>query len=132
MLEYYGFVQSQLPKTDCMPDELLQEQLEVDKDLMTHKMQMEDRQKIWKVAKEALSKLLFHIQELRAAIENQKAKWDIVENNNFNVEGGNLAHSKGAPMGDALKASKTKPFEFLIALKYLESKELQISKKVGM
>jgi hypothetical protein len=35
-------------------------------------------------------------------------------------------------MGDALKASKTKPFEFLIALKYLESKELQISKKVGM
>jgi hypothetical protein len=70
MLEYYGFVQSQLPKTDCMPDELLQEQLEVDKDLMTHKMQMEDRQKIWKVAKEALSKLLFHIQELRAAIEN--------------------------------------------------------------
>jgi hypothetical protein len=31
---------------------------------------MEDRQKSWKVAKETLLKLLFHVQELRVTIEN--------------------------------------------------------------
>jgi hypothetical protein len=30
---------------------------------------MEDRQKSWTVAKETLSKLLFHIEELKATIE---------------------------------------------------------------
>jgi hypothetical protein len=31
---------------------------------------------------------------------------------------------EGAPMGDALKASKTKTFELLVALKNLEFEEL--------
>jgi hypothetical protein len=35
-------------------------------------------------------------------------------------------------MGDALKASKTKTYELLVALKKLESKELQTSKKADM
>ncbi len=52
-----------------MLDELLQEQLEVDKDLLIDKTQMEDKQKSQKVVNEALSKLLYHVQELKAAIE---------------------------------------------------------------
>ncbi len=43
MLEYCASFRSQLPKENYMLDELLQKQLEVDKDLLTHKMQMEDR-----------------------------------------------------------------------------------------
>jgi hypothetical protein len=45
---------------------------------LIHKTQLEDRQKSWKVAKEALSKLLFRIQKLRVAIEKQKAEWDAI------------------------------------------------------
>ncbi len=43
MLEYCASIQSQLPKVERILDELLQKQLEVNKDLLTRKMQMEDR-----------------------------------------------------------------------------------------
>jgi hypothetical protein len=72
---------------------------------------MEDRQKSWKVVKEALSKLVFHIQKLKVAIKKQKVEWDIIQYINFNVKGANVTHSESAPMGDALKVSKTKTFE---------------------
>jgi hypothetical protein len=54
------------------PAKLLQKQLEVNKDLMINKTQMEDRQKHVKVVKETLSKLFFYLQELKATIEKQK------------------------------------------------------------
>ncbi len=75
------------------------------------------------MAKEALSKLLFHVQKLKAAIEKQKVEWDVVQDNNFNVEGANVAHSKSAPMGDAIRALKTKTSELLVTLKKFESEE---------
>jgi hypothetical protein len=43
MLEYCASFRGQLPKEKHMLHELLQKQLEVDKDLLIHKMQMEDR-----------------------------------------------------------------------------------------
>ncbi len=43
MLEYCASIQSQLPKVERILDELLQKQLEVNKDLLTRKMQMEYR-----------------------------------------------------------------------------------------
>jgi hypothetical protein len=92
-------------------------------------MQMKDRQKSWKVAKEALSKLLFHVQELKAAIEKQKVKWDVVQDNNFNVKGANITYSESSPMGDAIKASETKTSELLVALKHFKFEEFQTSKK---
>ncbi len=73
---------------------------------------MKDRQKSWKVAKEALSKLLFHVQKLKAAIEKQKVEWDAVQNNNFNVKGANVTYSESAPMGMQLKLQKPKPLNY--------------------
>lgn len=93
---------------------------------------MEDRQKSWKVAKEALSKLLFHVQELKVTIEKQKVEWDTIQDNNFNVKGVNIAHSKSAPTRDVVKVSETKTSELLVALKNFESKEFQTSKKANM
>jgi hypothetical protein len=66
---------------------------------------MEDRQKNVKVEKEALSKLSFYLQELRATIEKQKYEWDANQDNSFN-EGLDVAHSKGAFMGDAFRVLK--------------------------
>jgi hypothetical protein len=85
-----------------------------------------------KVVKEALSKLLFRIQKLRVAIEKYKVEWDVIQYNSFDVKGANNAHLEGAPIGDALKPSKTKTSELLVALKKLESKELQTSKMANM
>jgi hypothetical protein len=93
---------------------------------------MEDRQKSWKVAKEALSKLLFHVQELKVAIEKQKVEWDVVQDNNFNVKGANVTHSKSGPTRDVVKALETKTFELLVALKKFKSEEFQTSKKANM
>ncbi len=132
MLEYCASIQSQLPKVERILDELLQKQLEVNKDLLTRKMQMEYRQKSWKVAKETLSKLLFRIQKLRGAIEKQKVEWDVVQNNSFNVKDVNVAHLEGAPTRDALRALETKTSELLVALKKFEYEELQTSKKANM
>jgi hypothetical protein len=85
-----------------------------------------------RVAKETLSKL-FCLQELRAiTIEKQKYEWDAKQDNSFN-EGPDVAHSKGALMGDALRALKTNlTFKLLVALKDSESKEFQISKKANV
>lgn len=43
---------------------------------MTHKVHMEDKQKNMRVAKDALSKLVLHLQKLKANIAKQEVKWD--------------------------------------------------------
>ncbi len=98
---------------------------------MTHKTQMEDRQKNVRVVKETLSKLFFYFQRSKATIEKQKYEWDANQDNSFN-EGLDVAHSKGAFTRDALRALKTNlTFKLLVVLKDWESKEFQISKKAN-
>lgn len=71
---------------------------------MTHKMHMEDRQKNVRVAKDALSRLLLHLRELRANIAKQKAEWDSLQDYNESA----IAPLDGASIRDAIKASKSK------------------------
>ncbi len=90
------------------------------------------------VAKNALSKILTHLQMLRANIVKLKVEWDAIQNNNLSegaltfLEG---AHPEGALTRGALKVfemSKNRAFELLVTLKVLEFDEFQISKKVDV
>ncbi len=104
-------------------------QLEVNKDLMCRKTQLAKQQYHLQVAKDSLSKLLLHLHDLKVNIEKQKAEWDSIEHGYFSDVV--LAPSKVALIGDAhFTSSETKTFQVFIALKNLDSKEFQITKKV--
>lgn len=75
-------------------------------------MQMEDRQKSWKVAKEALSKLLFHVQELKAAIENKKSNGMLSKTTTSMSKVQTLHIQKVHPRGMQLKLQKPKPLNY--------------------
>jgi hypothetical protein len=72
LLEYYTLIQSQLLEVECKLSKLLKMQLEVNKDLMCHKTQLDDKQYHLWVAKNSLSRLLLRLQDLKTNIKNRK------------------------------------------------------------
>ncbi len=62
--------------------------------------------------KDALSKLLLHLQELKANIAKKKVEWDSLQDYNENA----IAPLEGASIGDAIKASKSKSSELITTL----------------
>jgi hypothetical protein len=79
---------------------------------MTHKVHIEDKQKDMKVAKDALSKLLLHLQKLKANIAKQEVQWDSLQDYNESA----ITPSKGVSIRDAIKASKSKNSELITTL----------------
>ncbi len=69
LLEYYTPIQSQLLEVECKLNKLLKSQLEVNKDRMCHKTQLDDKQYHLWVAKDSLSRLLLHLQDLKTNIK---------------------------------------------------------------
>ncbi len=81
------------------------------------------------MAKDSLSKLLLHLQDLKANIEKQKAEWDSIQDGYFNDVV--LAPLEVTLTEDAhLTSFKTKTSKVFTTLKNLESEEFQITKKV--
>jgi len=73
---------------------------------------MEDKQKNMRVAKDALSKLVLHLQKLKANIAKQEVKWDSLQDYNESA----ITPSKGVSIGDAIKSSKSKNSELIITI----------------
>ncbi len=109
-------------EAECELDKLLQMQLEVNKDLMCHKTQKDDRQYHLRMAKDSLSKLLLRIQDLKTNIQKQKPEWDYTLDGCFNDVV--LAPLEVTLIEDAHFTSfEIKTFEVFTTLKKLESKE---------
>jgi hypothetical protein len=73
-MEYYTPIQSHILEVECELNKLLKTQLEVNKDLMRHKTQLNDKQYCLWVAKNSLSRLLLHFQDLKTNIKKIESR----------------------------------------------------------